>query len=215
MIIEGKVYDSYTKELLIGAKVELLNANKNVIRKLIVDENGSFLFDNKDDCSKTYYLRASNGISYSTRQIQLDSSEGQKLVENIDLSWTTDCLPEDLICVLGIEPIFFELNKATLKRNSILSLNKVLVALIKYPEMVLQISSYADSRASKEYNRKLSLKRAKVTKNWLINKGIDPSRLLIKALGEENIDNICIDNIDCSEAEYQLNRKSTFKILKF
>ena len=215
LIIEGKVYDSYTKELLIGAKVELLNANKNVIRKLIVDENGSFLFDNKDDCSKTYYLRASNGISYSTRQIQLDSSEGQKLVENIDLSWTTDCLPEDLICVLGIEPIFFELNKATLKRNSILSLNKVLVALIKYPEMVLQISSYADSRASKEYNRKLSLKRAKVTKNWLINKGIDPSRLLIKALGEENIDNICIDNIDCSEAEYQLNRKSTFKILKF
>ena len=90
-----------------------------------------------------------------------------------------------------------------------------MVALIKYPEMVLQISSYADSRASKEYNRKLSLKRAKVTKNWLINKGIDPSRLLIKALGEENLDNICIDNIDCSEAEYQLNRKSTFKILKF
>ena len=215
LTIEGKVYDLYTKELLIGAKVELLNANKNVIRKLIVDENGNFLFDNKVDCSKTYYLRASNGISYSTRQIQLDPSEGQKLVENIDLSWRTDCLPNDLICVLGVDPIFFELNKATLKRNSILSLKKVLVALIKYPEMVLQISSYADSRASKEYNRKLSLKRAKVTKNWLINKGIDPSRLLIKALGEENLDNICIDNIDCSEAEYQLNRKSTFKILKF
>ena len=215
LIIEGKVYDSYTKELLVGAKVELLNANKNVIGKFIVDENGSYQFDNKVDCSKAYYLRASNGISYSTRQLQLDVSEGQKLIENIDLSWTTDCLPDDLICVLGVEPIFFELNKATLKRNSILSLNKVLVALIKYPEMVLQVSSYADSRASKEYNRKLSLKRAKVTKNWLINKGIDPTRLLIKALGEENKDNICIDNVDCSEAEYQLNRKSTFKILKF
>ena len=215
LIIEGKVYDSYTKELLVGAKVELLNANKNVIGKFIVDENGSYQFDNKVDCSKAYYLKASNGISYTTRQIQLDPSEGQKLIENIDLSWTTDCLPDDLICVLGVEPIFFELNKATLKRNSILSLNKVLVALIKYPEMLLQVSSYADSRASKEYNRKLSLKRAKVTKNWLINKGIDPTRLLIKALGEENKDNICIDNVDCSEAEYQLNRKSTFKILKF
>ena len=90
-----------------------------------------------------------------------------------------------------------------------------MVALIKHPDMALQISSYADSRASKEYNRILSLKRARVTKNWLISKGIDPSRLLIKALGEENKDNICIDNVDCSEAEYQLNRKSTFKILKF
>ncbi|MDG1058984.1 MAG: OmpA family protein [Flavobacteriaceae bacterium] len=214
LIIEGKVYDSYTKELLVGAKVELLNANKNVIGKFIVDENGSYQFDNKVDCSKAYYLRASNGISYSTRLLQLDVSEGQKLIENIDLSWTTDCLPDDLICVLGVEPIFFELNKATLKRNSILSLNKVLVALIKYPNMALQISSYADSRASKEYNRILSLKRAKVTKNWLVNKGIDPTRLLIKALGEENKDNICVNNEDCSEAEYQLNRKSTFKILK-
>lgn len=214
LIIEGKVYDSFTKELLVGAKVELLNANKNVIGKFIVDENGSYQFDNKVDCSKAYYLRASNGISYSTRLLQLDVSEGQKLIENIDLSWTTDCLPDDLICVLGVEPIFFELNKATLKRNSILSLNKVLVALIKYPNMALQISSYADSRASKEYNRILSLKRAKVTKNWLVNKGIDPTRLLIKALGEENKDNICVNNEDCSEAEYQLNRKSTFKILK-
>ena len=215
LTIEGKIYDSFTKELLIGAKVELLNTNKNVIRKLIVDENGSYQFDNKVDCSKAYYLRASNGISYSTRQLQLDISEGQKLIENIDLRWTTDCLPDDLICVLGVEPIFFELNKATLKRNSILSLNRVMVALIKHPDMALQISSYADSRASKEYNRILSLKRARVTKNWLISKGIDPSRLLIKALGEENKDNICIDNVDCSEAEYQLNRKSTFKILKF
>ena len=108
-----------------------------------------------------------------------------------------------------------EYNKATLKKNSVLSLNKVLVALFKYPDMILQIRSYADSRVSKDYNKKLSLKRANVTKQWLVNKGVNSNRLLIQAIGEENKDNICKGDANCSEAEYQLNRKSTFKILKF
>ena len=107
------------------------------------------------------------------------------------------------------------MNKSTLKKNSVLSLNKVLVALFKYPDMILQIRSYADSRASKDYNKKLSLKRANVTKQWLVNKGVNSNRLLIQAIGEENKDNICKGDANCSEAEYQLNRKSTFKILKF
>ena len=214
-ILEGKVYDTFTRELLIGAKVQLLNSNKNIISNYTVDENGNYKIDEDVNCSDSYYLRVSNGISYNIREIEIDFTQKGKVYENIDLKWTSNCLPDDLICVLGVEPIYFELNKSTLKKNSVLSLNKVLVALFKYPDMILQIRSYADSRASKEYNKKLSLKRANVTKQWLVNKGINSNRLLIQAIGEENKDNICKGDANCSEAEYQLNRKSTFKILKF
>ena len=214
-ILEGKVYDTFTRELLIGAKVQLLNSNKNIISNYTVDENGNYKIGEDVNCSDSYYLRVSNGISYNTREIEIDFTKKGKVYENIDLKWTSNCLPDDLICVLGVEPIYFELNKSTLKKNSVLSLNKVLVALIKYPDMKLQIRSYADSRASKEYNKKLSLKRANVTKQWLVNRGVNSNRLLIQAIGEENKDNICKGDANCSEAEYQLNRKSTFKILKF
>ena len=214
-ILEGKVYDTFTRELLIGAKVQLLNSNKNIISNYTVDENGNYKIGEDVNCSDSYYLRVSNGISYNTREIEIDFTKKGKVYENIDLKWTSNCLPDDLICVLGVEPIYFELNKSTLKKNSVLSLNKVLVALIKYPDMKLQIRSYADSRASKEYNKKLSLKRANVTKQWLVNRGVNSNRLLIQAIGEENKDNICKGDVNCSEAEYQLNRKSTFKILKF
>lgn len=214
-ILEGKVYDTFTRELLIGAKVQLLNSNKNIISNYTVDENGNYKIGEDVNCSDSYYLRVSNGISYNTREIEIDFTQKGKVYENIDLKWTSNCLPDDLICVLGVEPIYFELNKSTLKKNSVLSLNKVLVALFKYPDMILQIRSYADSRASKEYNKKLSLKRANVTKQWLVNKGVNSNRLLIQAIGEENKDNICKGDANCSEAEYQLNRKSTFKILKF
>ena len=214
-ILEGKVYDTFTRELLIGAKVQLLNSNKNIISNYTVDENGNYKIDEDVNCSDSYYLRVSNGISYNTREIEIDFTQKGKVYENIDLKWTSNCLPDDLICVLGVEPIYFELNKSTLKKNSVLSLNKVLVALFKYPDMILQIRSYADSRASKEYNKKLSLRRANVTKQWLVNRGVNSNRLLIQAIGEENKDNICKGDANCSEAEYQLNRKSTFKILKF
>lgn len=213
--IGGVVYDIFTKDLLRGASIELLNENNNIIKQTNADQNGEFNFTEKFNCSKSYFIRVSNGISYNSRILKFNFNENQNIFENIDLSWLTNCIPDDLICVLGVEPIFFDLDKATLTRSSVLSLKKVLIAMVKYPTMILQISSYADSRASKEYNRELSERRASTTRKWLTNKGIDPNRLLIKALGEENFDNICGENSDCSESEYQLNRKSTFKILSF
>ena len=213
--IGGVVYDIFTKDLLQGASIELLNENNNIIKQTNTDQKGKFNFTEKFNCSKSYFIRVSNGISYTSRILKFNFNENQNIFENIDLSWLTNCIPDDLICVLGVEPIFFDLDKATLTRSSVLSLKKVLIAMVKHPTMILQISSYADSRASKEYNRELSERRASTTKKWLTNKGIDPNRLLIKALGEENFDNICRDNSDCTESEYQLNRKSIFKILYF
>ena len=213
--IGGVVYDIFTKDLLQGASIELLNENNNIIKQTNTDQKGKFNFTEKFNCSKSYFIRVSNGISYTSRILKFNLDENQNIFENIDLSWLTNCLPDDLICVLGVEPIFFSLDKSTLTRSSVLSLKKVLIAMVKYPTMILQISSYADSRASKEYNRELSERRAITTKKWLTNNGIDPNRLIIKALGEENFDNICGDRSECSESEYQLNRKSTFKILFF
>ena len=212
--IKGIVFDKYTKNKLTGATIELLNKNNNIINEVKSNNLGEFVFNKNLDCSESYLIRVSNGISYNSRILTLDLKQDQNIYENVDLEWSTNCLPDDLICVLGIEPIYFDLNKATLKGSSILSLDKVIIAMTKYPNMILQISSYADSRASIQYNKDLSLRRATKTKNWLTIKGVDSSRLIIKAMGEENIDNVCLDNPGCSEAEYQLNRKSTFKILQ-
>ena len=65
--LEGKVYDTFTRELLIGAKVQLLNSNKNIISNYTVDENGNYKIDEDVNCYDSYYLRVSNGISYNTR----------------------------------------------------------------------------------------------------------------------------------------------------
>ena len=214
--ISGSVYDLYTRELLVGSLVELLNQNNNPIDETIADEKGQFYFSKRDYyCENQYKIRVSNGLGYNSRLVDLIFDDSPNIIENVGLKWNKECLPYDLICLLNIEPIYFDLDKYTLRPSSIISLNEVFKTLIKYPNMVLEVNSYADSRASIPYNRVLSLRRAQVTKSWLVKKGIDPNRLIIKAFGEENIDNLCGDNVDCSEREYQLNRKSSFKILKF
>ena len=214
--ISGSVYDLYTRELLVGSLVELLNQNDNPIDETIADQKGQFYFSKRDYyCENRYKIRVSNGLGYNSRMVDLIFDDSPNIIENVGLKWNKECLPYDLICLLNIEPIYFDLDKYSLRPSSIISLNEVFRTLIKYPNMVLEVNSYADSRASIPYNRVLSLRRAQVTKSWLVKKGIDPNRLIIKAFGEENIDNLCGDNVDCSEREYQLNRKSSFKILKF
>jgi outer membrane protein OmpA-like peptidoglycan-associated protein len=51
------------------------------------------------------------------------------------------------------------------------------------PSYTLQISGYTDGKGSVEYNKKLSDKRARSCADYLIAKGIDPSRISFESFG--------------------------------
>ena len=63
------------------------------------------------------------------------------------------------------------------------TLKKVYESLQAYPEVKVEIRGYTDNRGSKEHNRKLSQGRAESVKQYLVTKGIDPSRLKVKGYG--------------------------------
>jgi outer membrane protein OmpA-like peptidoglycan-associated protein len=107
---------------------------------------------------------------------------------------------------------FFDLNKATIKKTSEPQLQKLVDVLIQYPAIKLDIRSHTDSRSSAESNQILSDKRAKSTKDWLVSKGIDETRLNAKGFGETKLVNRCADGVKCTEKEHQQNRRSEFII---
>jgi outer membrane protein OmpA-like peptidoglycan-associated protein len=82
------------------------------------------------------------------------------------------------------------------------------------PDMKVDIRSHTDSRQTHKYNQKLSDRRAKATMDFMIKNGIDKSRLTAKGYGETELVNECKDNVPCSEAQHQKNRRSEFIILK-
>ena len=106
--------------------------------------------------------------------------------------------------------IYFDLDKWNIRPDAAVDLAKLLDVLEKNPTMKINIRSHTDSRASFAYNDKLSKNRAKSTKEWLIKKGIAADRLASQGLGETQLVNKCADNVQCTEEEHQLNRRSEF-----
>ena len=93
------------------------------------------------------------------------------------------------------------------------NVGKILVVLNDNPTMKLDIRSHTDSRASHAYNEKLSDRRAKSTKDWLIKNGIAADRLTSEGLGETELVNKCADDVKCTEEEHQKNRRTTFRVV--
>jgi len=85
---------------------------------------------------------------------------------------------------LILKGVHFESGSAALTPDSYAVLDQVVRSLMAYPEVRVEIRGYTDSVGSWEYNLKLSQKRAEAVKQYLVNSGIDPNRLVAKGYGE-------------------------------
>ena len=112
-----------------------------------------------------------------------------------------------------LDNIYYDYNSAVLRDSSKSVLDTLYVLLDNNPKIVIELSSHTDSRGGNEFNLKLSQERAESCTNYLISKGIPTVRLIAKGYGEEKPLNKCVDNVPCSEAEYQINRRTEFKVV--
>jgi len=120
----------------------------------------------------------------------------------------------DLNSLLQLNTIYFELDKATIRPEAISSLDEISMVLQKYPNLIIEIGSHTDARATTEYNQKLSQRRAVATRDYLIKKGISENRLRAVGYGEQRLLNDCTNSTNCTEEEHQKNRRSEFIIIK-
>ena len=121
---------------------------------------------------------------------------------------------EDGIKKLKIEMIFFDFDRFYIRKDAANELDRLVEVLNEYETMVIKIESHTDSRGKKAYNKYLSDKRAKSTRDYLISQGISPDRIESAiGYGEERLLNECDGTVRCSSAKHQLNRRSEFIIV--
>jgi outer membrane protein OmpA-like peptidoglycan-associated protein len=106
--------------------------------------------------------------------------------------------------------IYFDFNQATLKKESEPELTKLLNMLKSNPAMTIEIDGHTDAVGSAGYNKDLSQKRAESVVKWLINKGVESSRVSAKGFGEE----MPLASNDDEEEGREINRRTEFVILK-
>ena len=130
-----------------------------------------------------------------------------------DLSLKMQAIPYGLQVYEAI--IYYDLDKDLLRDLSKEKLDEITAYLSKYPELNLVIESHTDSRASVDYNEKLSERRAQSVIQYLEKKGISSSRISSKWFNEEKLVTPCGDGVPCPEANHQLNRRSELKLIAF
>ncbi|HLG34713.1 MAG TPA: OmpA family protein [Bacteroidia bacterium] len=112
--------------------------------------------------------------------------------------------------------IFFDFDKATLRPESAVELDKIKKLLLKNPELVIEISGHTDYKGNDAYNMKLSQDRAQSVVSYLCNKGgIECARTNAKGYGE-TVPLAPNQNSDGSDNKpnMQLNRRVEMKILQ-
>lgn len=123
----------------------------------------------------------------------------------------------DLGELLNINIIYFDFDKYDIRPDARIELEKVTAAMLKYPNLTIELSSHTDCRGSKAYNQKLSENRANATAEYLIKHIGNADRVIIKGYGESQPINNCkcetIIDTDCSEEQHQANRRTEFRLL--
>lgn len=211
--LAGVVKDKESGELLVTAKVSLFDENFKTIQETTSDVSGKYSF--AVVCGKTYHVRAEKE-NYETNEkgIAIAAVSGSgKLDLDLEKRIKTIGVGTDLAKTLNIPIIYFDLDKSFIRKDAAFELEKIIVVMTEFPKLKIDIRSHTDSRQTVRYNEALSDRRAKSTRDWLIKRGIDSSRLTAKGYGESQLVNNCGDGVNCSEEEHQANRRSEFVVV--
>jgi len=217
--IAGEVRDIQSTDPIVGAKVQLLDGDNNVLLETISDNQGKFDLG-VIECSTPYAVRATKEkFTVDEKSFTTDATYEGEVTKTLYLETELDKeikdakLGEDLGQILDLNPIYFDLDKSFIRPDAEIELLKVVEAMRKFPNLKIDVRSHTDSRGRDAYNMSLSDRRAKSTVAYIISTGIDASRISGQGYGESQLTNNCANGVPCSEADHQLNRRSEFIIV--
>ncbi len=201
--LTGLVLDSETKEHL-SAQIELYDLNT---RKLLSNVSS-------DPGDGSYYLVLTEGGNYG-----IYATSSGHLFKNMNFNYTGKDIDEPQVLDIYLDPvkkgytavlnnIFFDTDSYDLKEESITELDEVVKFLSQNAEIKMHISGHTDNVGTENYNKTLSLNRAKSVSNFLISNGVDEKRLESQGYGSTQP---VTDNN--SEETRSMNRRIEFKIL--
>ena len=211
--ITGTVTEKLTGEPIAQAKLELLDESGNLVTEIVSNEDGTFLFENLE--SNTQYTLKTSSDNFFDDEREITTKDNKTFDEVVELGRLEEMIAEeDGLKKIKTEPIHFGFDKFNIREAAAEELDKLVEIMNQYGDMVIKIESHTDSRGSKAYNKYLSDKRAKATRDYIVSQGIAPERIeSATGYGEEKLLNQCDGSIRCTEEDHYYNRRSEFIIL--
>lgn len=230
-LLTGKV----EKEPLINQKV-ILKDNKNVeVQATTTDKYGDFNFQTVNTKNSYKIEVASGGPNVIDDQIYIAKQDGSNIrsLKKVGNNFVYELLPIELTKlseekiddtkitlkdfsssakkeITVTKDVYYKVNSVDITPESKQILDDIVKSLQENKALKLSIISHTDSQGDDNSNLQLSEKRAKNVMTYILSKGIEKIRISSKGMGETKIINRCKNDVDCSEEEHKLNRRTEF-----
>jgi outer membrane protein OmpA-like peptidoglycan-associated protein len=148
-----------------------------------IDEQSSFKLPLKRGNEYGYYVTADGYLPYSA---SLTLPENYKKNE-MDMVINLVSIPKKQgeVSKLTASNIIFDYDSYEVKEASYTEITNIADLMNSIPDIKLRIEGHTDEEGTKEYNQRLSEKRAKAVKDLLVKFGVADSRLSYLGFGEE------------------------------
>ena len=205
--VQGKVVDENGKPVDAIIKWEDVNLLKEVGEAKTDPETGEYFI--ALPVGKYYaYFAEVKGYYSTVNYLDLTDSSGYKEVKT-DVNLSSIESLEKSGKAIKIENIFFDSGKFNLREESYEALDLLYKFMKVNPEIYVEINAHTDNIGKDEYNKRLSENRAGSVVDYLINKGIDRSRLFPQGFGKT----MPVATNDTEEGR-ALNRRVEFRLRK-
>jgi len=229
--LSGVVKDDKTLQFIQGAVVKLTGSNGTSVESR-TDAKGRYTFNKMQIKPNTTYELLCLKENYFNKKAK-ETTVGLETSKDFTIDFKLEPIPDKPVV---LPDILYDLAKWDLKPQYQDSLQGLIKTLDENETIIIELASHTDSRGSDESNDVLSQKRAESVVNYLIDRGIDPDRLIAKGYGERvprrlvkdvNKDGFLfksgtllsqsfVDSLatkPAQEAAYALNRRSEFRII--
>ena len=229
--IKIQPFDSETNEQINGLDVYIYKTKTNELVETISTDNGEVsveidpLVEYEIRTCHPDYMR--NGISI------YECNEGNEVLcsfgadeytfisaggEDKPIAYFNAMLvmtPLKLGSVFELDKVYYDLDESHLRPAGKGELQELAKIMERNKSITIELSSHTDSRASNEYNKDLSQRRAESCYDYLVSLGIDSDRIVPKGYGETKLINECSDGVECTEEQHQRNRRTQIEVLAF
>jgi outer membrane protein OmpA-like peptidoglycan-associated protein len=235
-IFEFKLIDLFV-DLQLAYVVKDKNSGEaigDVSVKVVEDSTGIILFQGSTD-ELGYFLQTMDSIPLNAvKKLKISMEKDGYVSKEVEFSITAldtnkinvadlvdlnlEPLSIDMIIneLLGLKSIYYDFDKADLRQDAIIELDKVVAFMNKHAKIDIELGSHTDCRGPKVYNLDLSNRRAMSASSYVKARISNPDRISFKGYGETmmKVDCPCEGRIrsKCSEEENQLNRRTEFTI---
>jgi len=220
--VAGTILDKDSRLPVAGARIVIFDkTSRDTVYDYTVGETGAYQFSGLKPRHE-YDMDVSRSGYFNKPATRLVTSAEKCLTANgKEFNYRQDFDLEKIIIgkAIKIENIYFNLAKYNIRSDAAKELDKIVKLMQENPDIIIELSSHTDCRASAQYNMTLSDNRAKASANYIISKGISPDRIIGKGYGETKLVNNCACEskqvVTCTEEQHQANRRTEFKVTGF